>query len=332
MVNYHLHENGWTVILDDFDFSTATQEDADKITYLVSTNICVVSKNHDAISKMSTSDDVRFMHMVGELNEYDRDTVLGRALTLNGDDSGKLIQRVTATKNNEGHPGLFGQDDELDWHCNRPWHPDRKTFIWLRAAQHADHSRTSITNTILAYQDLKKEDPEFVDMLEQQQFKVVCGWRNNSDDGHSDFYQYWSEHGETEAEAAFETYAMPLIMTNESGQRGFYLPFLQAFSFLGKSREESLPIMQRIWDYCLQEKYIYHHDWAEKDEIMIMEQWLSTHKRWAYQHRPERLLYRIESDFSNTTWFKQRQSDWKKFLHSVMLTNYKQIKRQQQSA
>ncbi len=31
MVNYELHENGWTVILKDFDFKTATQEDINQI-------------------------------------------------------------------------------------------------------------------------------------------------------------------------------------------------------------------------------------------------------------------------------------------------------------
>lgn len=330
MVNYHLHENGWTVILDNFDFSTATQEDADQIAHLLSTNLCVVSKNREAISKMTPEDDVNFMHKVGELYEYSQDFLMGRALTLASEGPGKLIQRVTASKNAEGHPGLFGQDDELDWHCNRPWHPDRKTFIWLRSANGAGGSRTSINNTILAYQDLQKEDPEFVALLEEKQFKVVCGWRKGKEGGgHTVFYDYWHEHNEIEDVIQHENFAMPLIMTNETGQKGFYLPYLQSFTFLGYDESYARPIMRRLWDYCLQEKYLYHHDWADKDEIMLMEQWLAVHKRWPYNHNPDRILYRIESDFGRCTWFQDQKESWKKFLHGIMLDNFKQIKRRQ---
>lgn len=331
MVKYNLHENGWTVILDNFDFKTATKEDADQIAWLLSTNLCVVSRNRAAISQMTPDDDVNFMQQIGELYEYNQHYAMGRALTVASDGAGKLMQRVTAGLNDEGHPGLFGQDDELDWHCNRPWHPDRKTFIWLRSVKSAKHSRTSINNTILAYRDLQDQDPEFVSWLENQQFKVICGWRQGKEGGgHTDFYNYWHDHNEIEDVIKHDNFAMPLIMTNESGQRGFYLPYLQSFSFLGHTEEFSRPIMKRIWEHCLQEKYLYHHDWDDDSEIMMMEQWLAVHKRWAYNHDPERVLYRIESDFSNCSWFESKKAAWKKFLHAIVLDNFKFVKRQTQ--
>ena len=32
-MKHHIHENGWTVILDDFDFATATQDDINQIVW-----------------------------------------------------------------------------------------------------------------------------------------------------------------------------------------------------------------------------------------------------------------------------------------------------------
>jgi hypothetical protein len=127
MVNYHLHENGWTVILDYFDL-TATQEDADQISHLLSTNIAVIARNQEVIRELTPEDSVRFCGTYRRcVYEYDQAQAFGRAVSLGTDGAERKIQRVTATRNEEGHPGLFGQDDELDWHCNKPG--QNKSFI-----------------------------------------------------------------------------------------------------------------------------------------------------------------------------------------------------------
>ncbi len=323
MVNYHLDKNGWTVIIDDFDFKTATQKDAEHIAYLLSTNIAVVARNSDKIKNLTSEDQVRFCSMIGNIHEYD--SAVGNAINLSMDPVGKKIQRVTASLNEDGHPGLFGQDDELDWHCNKPWEKDRKSFVFLRSAFAAEGSRTSVTNTILAYQDMKKEFPDFINEIENKQYRVVTGWRKHG--GHTSYYDYWKKLDEVSTDD-FKSYAtaMPLIMTNESGQTGFFLPFLQAHTFFGYSEEYSRPIMERIWNYCLQEKYIYHHDWSNTDEILMMEQWLSVHKRWAYDHRPERLLHRSEFDFDNCSWFINNKLEFKKNINSIIKKNIKEMK------
>lgn len=324
MVNYHLHENGWTVILDDFDFKTATQEDADQISHLLSTNIAVVARNQDKISKLTSEDSVRFCSMIGDVYAYDQSQAFGRAVSLGSEGAESKMQRVTATPNSEGHPGLFGQDDELDWHNNKPWDKDRKPFIWLRAAASANGSRTSITNTHRAFEDLKREDPDFIAELEERQYRVVTGWRKQG--GHTVYYDYWKQHGELQDELISEITAMPLIMENESGQRGFFLPFLQSHTFFGYSAEDSLPIMERIWKYCTQEQYVFHMDWAERDEIMLMEQWLSVHKRWAYNHNPARVLHRIELGYENASWFQERKAHFRKIINDCVRQNIKGLK------
>lgn len=330
MLKYHLAENGWTVILEDFDFKTATQEDADKVAELLSSNICVVANNRSKIAELTPEDEVKFCSMIGSVYAYDQDTAFGRAVSLGKDESAAKIQRVTASLNDEGHPGLFGQDDELDWHSNKPWDKDRKSFIWLKSHASAKGSRTSITNTILAYEDLKKEDPEFVAELERRQYRVVTGWRKGRETGgHTVYYDYWKQYGEMEDVLVSEGTALPLIMTNEGGHRGFFLPYLQSHTFFGYTEEHSRPIMERIWNYCLQDKYVYHHDWEDDNEIMLMEQWLSVHKRWAYNHNPNRILHRIELNFDNTTWFKDRKQNFRKMIYDTVKQNLREIKQRQ---
>jgi hypothetical protein len=43
-MNYRMHENGWTVIIDDFDLNYATQEHINKIAKLISRYTLVVVK------------------------------------------------------------------------------------------------------------------------------------------------------------------------------------------------------------------------------------------------------------------------------------------------
>ena len=324
MVNYEIHENGWTVVLRDFDFKTATQEDADTISHLLSTNIAVIARNQDVIKNLTSEDALRFCSMIGKVKERDRSNAIGRAIVLGDTGAERYIQRVTATKNEEGHPGLFGQDDELDWHCNQPWDINRNSFVWLRSAAGANGSRTSITNTIKAFEDLRQEDPDFIAELEEKQYRVVTGWRKEG--GHTSYYKYWQDYQEASDAFISEQTAMPLIMTNESGKKGFFLPFLQSHMFFGYSPDYSRPIMERIWNYCVQDKYIFNMDWVECDEIMMMEQWLSVHKRWAYNHNPDRVLHRMELNFENATWFQGRKKEFRRNINDVLRLNLKELK------
>ena len=50
-MKYHLHENGWTVLVDDFDFNCATQRDINEIAKLIASNTCVVFKNQFLFNK-----------------------------------------------------------------------------------------------------------------------------------------------------------------------------------------------------------------------------------------------------------------------------------------
>ena len=49
-MEYNLAENGWTVLIDDFDMEHATQTDINFICKLVSRHTLVVLKNQKALS------------------------------------------------------------------------------------------------------------------------------------------------------------------------------------------------------------------------------------------------------------------------------------------
>ena len=319
MVPYTLHTNGWTVLLGNFDFANATQDEADEIARLVSTNIAVVAQGPN-VENMTPADQVRFCSMIGNLEEYHDNTAWGRAVALSADHVGNKIQRVTGALNEEGHPGLFGHDEELDWHNNTPWDPRRKPSVFLKSVSGAEGSRTSWTNTRLAYEDLKREDPKFVAMLEDNNHRVVCGW--HAEGGHTTMYNYWAEQGAMPNEVYSEVSAFPLVFTNETGQKGFFLPYLQTFKLFGMTREESLPILNRVWDYCLQDKYVYHHDWLPGgSEIVFAEQWLSTHKRFEFAGMKTRFMERSAVDYVNTSWWPSVKTRFRKQITDALRLN-----------
>ena len=97
-MEYKLHENGWTVLLGNFDFANATQADADEIARLVSTNVAVVAHGSN-VEKLTPEDQVKFCSMIGHLEVYHDDTAWGRAIALGNDEVGNKIQRVTGATN-----------------------------------------------------------------------------------------------------------------------------------------------------------------------------------------------------------------------------------------
>jgi hypothetical protein len=112
------------------------------------------------------------------------------------------------------------------------------------------------------------------------------------------------------------------VFTNETGQKGFFLPFFQTFKLFGMTREESLPILKRVWDYCLQEKYIYHHDWLPGgSEIVFAEQWLSTHKRNEFAGMKTRFMERSAVDYVNTSWWPNVKTRFRKQITDALRKN-----------
>ncbi len=286
MLKYHLHPNGWTVILDDFDFAQATQEDINHIAQLLATNTCVVARGQ---GHLTPEDEIRVCEMFGDIENSDAFShlPLWHQIMLPGG-HGK-IHRVTGALDEHGNPGLFGHVSDLDWHCNQPAVPDRKPLVWLMGVSGTVGSRTSWTNNILAYNDLSDSMKECI-----QDLKLVCGWRKDS---YSEFDFSAAKSGKTED--FNEHYTPRMVHTNIAGQTGLFFPFLQFRNFVGMTEDQSREFIKPLIDHVLQEKYMYHHDWQDGD-VVIAEQWLGIHKRWRFEGMATRMLHRITFDFQHS--------------------------------
>lgn len=278
MVKYKLHENGWTVLLEDFDFRTATQDDINQIAKLLATNTCVVCKGQ----QLSVEDEVRVAKMFKDpqrFNTYDEASQDHNFRGAEVEGSENIALRVSAEKDKDGLTGIAGHESEMHWHANDQTTPNRKSLVWLYSVKGSKGSRTTYNNNILSYNLLDEERRQ---PLENLKLTVLQNVSLREDEANSD--------------AEVENYTPNLVMENIAGKKGFYFPFLQISGFEGLSDEESKEIISWLSAYTTQEKFCYHHDWDDGD-VVIAEQWLGIHKRWPFKEIENRLLHRIAFEF-----------------------------------
>jgi len=272
-MKYHLHENGWTIMADDFDFRSATQDDVNQMARLLATNTCVVIRNQH----LSVEEELRAISMFKNPEPWcapDEPDYINYVIP----ESNGLICRVTGELNEHGEPGIAGHVDEMTWHCNQPWNKDRRPLVWLRGVRGTKGSRTSWNNNILSYNDL---DDVTKDKIKDLQFTSKKGMEN------------W---GGITTGIEVDDYTPNLVQTNIAGKKGLFLPFLQIERFKGMTKEESQKIIQPLAEHTIKEEYCYHHDWEDGD-IVIAEQILGIHKRWRFEAIEKRLLHRSVFDF-----------------------------------
>ena len=276
MINYHLHENGWTVILDNVDLKTVTQEDVNQMSRLLATNTCLVVRGQF----LSVEDEMRVINMFRDPEVYHEITDDNYPHYWVPGTNG-MITRVTGELNEHGVEGIAGFVDEMTWHCNHPYREDRRPLVWLYGVKGTAGSRTSWNNNILSYNDL---DPVMKDKLSKLKMVTKRGMENAEkvDQGNGG--------------VAIEGYTPDVVHTNNAGKTGLFFPFLQISHFVGMSKEESKELINKLADYTVQEKYCYHHDWQDGD-LVISEQWLGIHKRWRFEQIATRLLHRAVFDF-----------------------------------
>lgn len=279
-----LHENGWTGLIEDLDFAKITQEEVNEIGNFLATNTLVVARGQN---HLTLQDEVRVADMFGNAEDFTPVIHLPPYNHCVIEGSNNKIVRVTGELDEHGKPGLFGHVSDLDWHVNQPGDPTRRPLVWLLGVKGTVGSKTSWTNNILAYEDLPSAVKESIKDL-----KLVCGWKLGS---YSEF-----NFGEVAGvkENYNEHYTPALVHTNIGRRTGLFFPFLQFRNFVGISQEESLELAKPLIQHILQDKYVYHHDWQDGD-VVIAEQWLGIHKRWAFDGMPNRILHRSTFDFTN---------------------------------
>jgi alpha-ketoglutarate-dependent taurine dioxygenase len=278
-----LHKNGWTGILEDFDFATATQEEINQIGKFLASNTLIIAKNQ---GHLTIKDECKIAHMFGNVENMDAVAHEKPWNYLLLPDSNNEVMRVTGELDEHGQPGLFGHVSELDWHCNKPAVPVRMPLVWLLGIKGTAGSRTSWINNIISYQDLDNDMKE-----EIKDAKMVCGWKKGN-------YSEFDFSDGTREEDFNEYYTPSIVHKNVGDQTGLFFPFLQFRNFVGMNQEQSIVLANKLKNHILQEKYMYHHEWDDGD-VIIHEQCLGLHKRWEFDGMPTRVLHRLTYDFAN---------------------------------
>jgi len=272
-MKYHLHDNGWTVILDEFDFRTATQDDINQIAKLLATHTCVVARGQ----QLSVTDELRIFNMFKDPYSFQPDTnpndhyVKGCVLP----ESDGYILRVTSKLDEDGLPGFAPKDADAIWHCDNPTRAIRKDITWLYSAAGSIGSKTSWMNNALSYADLDKTVKDLLIPLSCR----MCHY--------------------TDKEPTEWDYQPKLVHTNIAGIPGLYFPFESILNFIDMSEKESKEIINFLISHVTQEKYLYHHDWVDGD-VVLGEQWLGIHQRWPMPNtvdKASRMLHRAIFNF-----------------------------------
>ena len=270
--------NDWAIQIEDLDIRTATKEEVFEIGKLTLSNMVTVFKNQD----LQPEDEVAFCSKLGKCQFIIDPTKPKEGQRTEHLAVGNHILRVTGQKNDKGEEGLFGHTSALDWHANQASNYDREPLIWLYGVEGTKGSKTSWLNNIASYEALSDELKE-----EIKDVKITLGYKSGSYSPS----KFFVEHHATDK-------PFNLVHTNDAGKTGLYFPYLQILGMVGKTEEQFKDLMGRLIEHVTQPQFIYDHHWEDGD-IVLSEQWLSIHKRWAYEKMEDRILHRIAFNYEN---------------------------------
>jgi taurine dioxygenase len=275
-MNIRIHENGWTVIVEDINLKEVTQEQVNIIARYILTNTVVVIKKQ----QLAPADEIRIAGMFGKLQNF---TGNNPGFILKDTDG--YINRVSGGLDEHGRPGMFGHVTELEWHCNRVSDPNRFPIIWLYGERGTVGSKTSWLNNILTYNDLPQETKD-----KFQNLKLNVG-------NTQQFINYYK--GDEYVPQDITHYRPSLVHTNQLGVTGLFFSWNQTHFIEDMDPTEGRKLIEDLRAFCEQEKYMYHHAWEDGD-MVLSDQWLSIHKRWEFEHMDKRVLHRIAIDYSES--------------------------------
>ena len=267
-----IHSNGWTLTIEE-DVKSLSVEQLHEVAKLVNSHYVVIFRGQE----LSVEDQMRIASSIGtvKLDHGRDDAERDRILIQPG------VIRVTGELNDKGEKGLFGHDEELDWHTHHANAKKRFPFVWLYAVKGSKGSRTSWINQEMAFNDLPVTMQRELEVI-----KYASGYKVGS----------FSDMAVAKEKVNYDN-PIDLVHTNKEGKKGLYFPFQQVYDIVeGATKEQWEELHKFLKSHCTKEKYIYHHDWQDND-LVISEQWLSIHKRWQFDDMKNRLLHRIAFDY-----------------------------------
>lgn len=267
-----IDSNGWTLTINE-DIKSLSVEQLHEVAKLCNRHYVVIFRNQD----LTLEDQIRIASSIGTVKmDHGRDDAERERIMLRPG-----VIRVTGELNENGDKGLFGHDEELDWHTHHANAKKRFPFVWLYAVKGSEQSRTSWINQEMAFNDLSASMQK-----ELEGIKYASGYKVGS----------FSDMAVAKEKVNYDN-PISLVHTNREGKKGLYFPFQQVYDIVeGATKEQWGELHTFLKSHCTKEKYIYHHDWQDRD-LVISEQWLSIHKRWEFAGMKDRLLHRIAFDY-----------------------------------
>jgi taurine dioxygenase len=270
--------NDWAIELEDLNLADVDIATAKEIASLILSNMVVVVKNQT----LTPEQEVNFCKHIGNVQYILDPTKPKEGQRTEHLAVGNHILRVTGQKNDKGEEGLFGHTSALDWHANQASNYERDPLIWLYGVEGTKGSKTSWLNNIASYEAMSDSlKHEIKDSL------ITLGYKSGSYSPSKFFIEHHAEDK-----------PFSLVHTNDAGKTGMYFPFLQILGMPGKTKDEFEDLMGRLIEHVTQPQFIYDHHWEDGD-VVISEQWLSIHKRWAYEKMEDRILHRIAFNYEN---------------------------------
>jgi alpha-ketoglutarate-dependent taurine dioxygenase len=278
MINYKLHDNGWTVFIEDLDMKQASQDEINQIAKLIAVNTLVIIRNQN----LTAPEEAKIIRMFKNPQSFVVPKATNYINTLAGavvEGSDDLFLRVSGKRDEEGRVGIAAYESEMVWHCNDPGEENRLPMVWLYGVEGTVGSRTSYNNNVLSYNDLSEDMKVEIENYHLEVIKEMGLDINNM-----------------ETNGIIAEYKPPLVITNVAKKKGLFFPMYHASKIVEASEERSKEILDFLRVHTVQEQYVYHHDWRDGD-IVIGEQNLGIHKRWPFKQISQRTLHRAAFDF-----------------------------------
>lgn len=195
------------------------------------------------------------------------------------------ILRVTGKKGVTGLPGHFAHKDELGWHSDSIWNPNRKNCIWLYGVSDTKGSVTRYINNFLVYESLS---PELKDLYDNYEIQFY-GNRFKKDVETSSYKRSIIRDKEIKELGIFHK----LVLDNGYNKKGLFLSPHQLGVVKGMTEEESLQWGNEMLEYMSQPQFVYKHEWEDGD-VVIGEQTFTVHMRDAFEDVEKRYLHHIQ--------------------------------------
>lgn len=171
----------------------------------------------------------------------------------------------------------------LLWHIDGAMDdvPSRGSILTARHLPEAREGNTEVANSYRAFQDMPKEEQDFLESLKVVHTMAASQRRT---------YPNATE----EQKADWDTFppkVHPLVWTHKSGRKSL-VTGVSADYIDGMSLAEGQALLERLDDMVTRDEYVYSHEWTVGD-LLIWDNTVSLHRASHYEPTSGRLMHRV---------------------------------------